>query len=223
MKEAFIFDMDGVIINSETTWEKYGSTFYIDLLGKDIAEKVGDAMGLSLPAMYDAAVSYGFKKAREEFYEAFDRQAKFIYEKAPITPGFSEFVSFLQSENFQLGIVSASPQHWIDMTLHKTTVSHMFEYVLSLHDRNDLRHKPAPDGFLEAMRVLHVTPRHTLILEDSNRGIQAAKTSGAFTIGFRQHLPKNYEQSGADVYAKNLKDVQKIVMSKMHTRSTKNL
>lgn len=114
----------------------------------------------------------------------------------------------------KIGLVSGSPESWIKLALEKTNITDTFNCIISLHDRADLGHKPAPDGYLEAMKKLGSDPQHTIILEDSNQGIQAAKASGAFTIGFRQLLIADYQQTGADVYADTMEDVIKIVEEK---------
>ena len=211
MNKAFIFDMDGVIVNSENTWTLHEDEFHEKLFGKEIMGKMGELVGLSIFGIYDEAVKHGLSRSKQDFFRQFDELAQIVYKEADISVGLKTLISFLQSKNFKVGLVSASPSSWIALTLGKAQVKNAFSYILSLHDRHDLKHKPAPDGFLEAMKVLHATPQHTIVLEDSNLGIQAAKASGAFTIGFRQHLLKGYEQKGADIYAETMSDVIKIV------------
>jgi beta-phosphoglucomutase-like phosphatase (HAD superfamily) len=61
------------------------------------------------------------------------------------------------------------------------------------------------------MELIGTTPENTIILEDSNTGIEAGQTSGALTIGLRQNLPEGYVQKGADLYAENLESLKKIL------------
>jgi HAD superfamily hydrolase (TIGR01509 family) len=211
MNKAFIFDMDGVIIDSERTWALYEQSFYENLFGKEIAEKVGHTIGMSLPVIYDVAATHGFSMQREEFYNLSHTKAKKIYAESKITEGVEDLIEKLKAMEFKIGLVSASPDLWIDLMFAKTNVRHLFDYVLSLHERENLHHKPHPDGYIAAMTYLQSAPETTIILEDSNRGIQSAKASGAFTIGFRQNLQKDYEQTGADIYADTLEEVVKIV------------
>jgi HAD superfamily hydrolase (TIGR01509 family) len=214
MYNAFIFDMDGVIIDTERTWGLYEKELQENLYGKEIAEKIGSTVGIAPAVTYDLAVSYGFSMDREVFFDHCYKLAEIIYKKAPITKDFEKLIAKLVTLDCKIGLVSASPQSWIDLALAKTPVSNKFDYILSLHEREDLQHKPAPDGYLEAMRELGSNPAHTIILEDSNRGIQSAKASGAFTIGFRQFLVAEYQQTGADVYADTMEDVIKIAAEK---------
>ena len=80
-----------------------------------------------------------------------------------------------------------------------------------LNERTDLKPKPEPDGYLEALKNLEADPKLSIILEDSNSGIQAAKASGAYVIGFKGNLVDGYVQKGADVYADTMQDVIKLV------------
>ena len=64
---------------------------------------------------------------------------------------------------------------------------------------------------LEAMKKLNSTPGKTIILEDSNKGIQSAKKSGALTVCLREHLRKNYLPQGADIYIDDLASLIKLL------------
>lgn len=61
------------------------------------------------------------------------------------------------------------------------------------------------------MNILGSTPQTTIILEDSNHGISAAKAAGAYIIGFQENLVPGYQQKGADVYAKDINEVIELV------------
>lgn len=111
MNRAFLFDMDGVIVDSERTWTHYDDTFLYNLFGKEIYQKFleVEAVGLSIPGIYDEAVKLGFKMPREEFYSNWHKQAQVVYSETPISLGFLELVSWLKLQHFKIGIVSAAP------------------------------------------------------------------------------------------------------------------
>ena len=211
MQKAFIFDMDGVLINSELTWHNQGKGFLQNLYSQDILKKIGSTIGMTLDVEYETARKYGFQMGKREYYRLYDDQAKIIYSQSKITSGLDEFIYFLKKEGFSLGIVSASRQVWIDQVLARIPLRKKFSYVLSMNSCKQLRPKPHPDGYLEAIKVLHAAPETTIILEDSNSGIQAARASGAVTIGFREHLIPDYHQIGAHHYANTLKEVANLV------------
>lgn len=211
MQKAFIFDMDGVLVDSENAWKQYGDGFLDDLLGKEIAQKIGDTIGMTVNTIYDKAVGYGFSMDKEKYFALYDEQASRMYVKAKITQGLDALVKTLLDHNFKLALVSSSRRTWIDYVLPRLSFSDKFDYILSLNDRPDLKPKPNPDGYMEAMGKLGASSKTTIILEDSNSGIQAAKASGAFTIGFKKNLVPLYVQRGADEYADSVNDIIRLI------------
>ena len=212
MNKAFLFDMDGVIVNSEYTWHHHGKDFAKSLYGEDIVEKMGDTTGTSLDYEYAFATRHGFSMDLEEFYKRYDEQAAKMYAKTTITKGLEELVYFLKEMEFRVGIVSSSRRPWIDMVLSKIGNKNLFNYILSLNEKG-LPSKPDPQGFLKAMEDLSAAPHTTVILEDSNNGILAARESGAFTIAFTPLLVKGYKQIQADRAANSYEDVKRILTS----------
>lgn len=216
MNKAFIFDMDGVIVNCEPQWEEFKKQYYPKKLGDETYEKMGPTIGMTLDGIYEKAVSLGANIEKESFLEGFFKEAPLIYKNALIVDGIERLTQVLIEQGFSLGLVSASPQAWIDIVLAKLPFKKNIKIILSLNERQYLRPKPYPDGYIEAIKLLESTPEKTIILEDSNRGIQAAKASGAYVIGFKENLVTGYQQNqqtGADVYAENIGDVIEIASS----------
>lgn len=212
MNKAFLFDMDGVIVDSERAWSLEGKDFAERLYGRDIVAKMGDTTGTTVDHEYDFAKNHGFSMDKEEFYKKYDEQAAKIYEKTTITQGLQGFVYNLKKMGYSAGIVSSSRRPWVDTVLAKIGDSSLFDYILSLNEKG-LPSKPSPEGFLHAMKDLSVTPATTIILEDSNSGIAAARASGAYTIAFTPLLVQGYVQIPADATAHSFEDVEKIVQS----------
>src|SRR5690348_5669385 len=119
MKKAFLFDMDGVIVDSEYKWQKYGADFARKLLGDAIVDAMGDTTGVSLDHEYDFATQHGFSMNKDEFYRLYDEQAKKMYAKTVITEGLEDLVNGLKQMDFVVGIVSSSRRPWIEMVLEK--------------------------------------------------------------------------------------------------------
>ena len=214
MKKAFLFDMDGVIVNSEQIWENISDDFTEKIYGKIIKEKIGDLTGVSVDKEYDLAVGQGFTMDKEKFVEIYDRQAMEVYKAADITKGLEKLLTFLKDNNFVIGIVSSSRKVWIEAALSKMHFRDMFKYILSLNEAG-LPSKPSPEGYFRAMKDLEVTPENTIILEDSNAGITAGKKTGAFVIAFTGFLVDGYEQISADATAHTMEEVMQIVKNKI--------
>jgi HAD superfamily hydrolase (TIGR01509 family) len=113
-----------------------------------------------------------------------------------------------------MGIVTNSPQTWINRVFPRLPFKEKIDVTISLKERTDLKHKPAPDGYLEALKLLNSAPKLSIVLEDSNPGIAAGKASDCYTIGYRGNLIEGYKQEGADAYADTMEEVAKIVATR---------
>ena len=215
MNKAFIFDMDGVIVDSERAWVKFESDFLNKLLGKELSQQVGETIGVTVNVVYDRVKALGFRMSREDFQKAYNKAAFHVYDKATISLGIEELASFLISNNFKLGLLSSSARSWIGKVLPRLTFRSSFESVISLNERLYLKPKPSPDGYIETMNNLGSSPKSTIILEDSNTGIKAAKASGAFTIAFSGNLVPGYKQAEADSHANTMQEVIGIIKSRI--------
>jgi HAD superfamily hydrolase (TIGR01509 family) len=211
MSKAFIFDFDGVIINNESLWERAKEEIFLEFFGKEIFLELGSTIGLNRNTIYEKAVELGSNIQKKELFNAFDARAAKIYQIAEITPSLDELCKKLVELNYKIGIVSASPIERINLVLDRLFFKKDFNYVLSLESRLDLRHKPAPDGYIEAIKQLNSIPQSTIVLEDSNIGISSGKAAGAYVIGLRQNLAEGYVQEGADKYANTMHDILPIV------------
>ena len=161
-------------------------------------------LGNSVTGIYTVASRYGLRISKEEFERIYDSYAEIVYREAKINEGIQELINKLISMEFKLGLVSSSRQYWIDMVIAKFNSKNPFQFILSLDGKN-VRPKPFPDGYLRAIEALDSQPRLTVIVEDSQRGIKAAKASGAITICLQEFLPKDYLPKGADRYVKTVK------------------
>lgn len=211
MKRAFLFDMDGVIVDSEREWQINGSDFPRQLYGNAIADAMGDTTGTSLDFEYAFAKERGFAMPLDEFYQLYDKQAEKMYAFTHISEGTEDLVRSLKEMGFLVGIVSSSRRYWIDIVLQKLTDPHLFDYIISLNQEG-LPSKPDPAGYRRAMEDLGVTPHNTIVLEDSNHGIQAARRSGAYVIGYTGNLIKGYIQTEkANAVVRTMREVLPIV------------
>lgn len=206
MNKAFIFDMDGVIVNSERIWTRYEKKFMPQLMGWQTYRKIkNEILGNSISNIYDIAQSMGFKMHKNEFLKIYCQYADIVYQEAKLTAGIEELITKLVSLKFKICLVSVSRQDWIDIVISKFK-KNSFDYVLSL-DSQGLKSKPDPEGYIKTIQALGMNPNNTIILEDSEKGIKAAKKSGAFTICLKENLAKNYLPKGADLYINTIKEL----------------
>lgn len=211
MSKTFLFDLDGVIINNEHMWELEKEKLYKDIFGQEVAGKLGSTLGVNMDEIHERAVSVGSAVPKKQFIDGFHKIGAKIYQTAPLTKNLDQLIQVLGTLDFRIGLVSASPEGWIKTVVHRLSLEDKFEVIVSIHERPDLLHKPHPDGYLEAMKLLASKSDQTIALEDSNLGIKSAKAAGIYTIGFRENLINGYQQEGADVYANNISQVIDIV------------
>lgn len=209
--------MDGVLVDSERVSLPEDHAFFAGVFGDDIANKIGDAMGVSAKDVYDIAVSNGSKMEKSTFYEKIDARSRDVYARSKLEQGVQPLVEYLVSNGFKLALVSATRYMWLEHILDTLGIRNKFAEIISINDTPGLRSKPAPDGFLEALRRLDADPKRSFVLEDSNRGIAAGKASGCFVIGYRGLLMPGYVQDGADEYTDTMEGVVEIVIRRSQT------
>lgn len=208
MKKAVIFDMDGVILDSENVWEKYDQKFFGPKLYARLKPRIKAS---SLDKIYRMATEEGFKIKKDEFLNRYFEISKTIYKEAALTKGLEELLDELSVRGIKIGLATSSPMAWADLVMSRLKNPHLFECVVSVFDMPHIRTKPNPDSFLAAMQELGVDPKQTLIVEDSNNGIKAAKASGAYVVCLTEHLPEGEHPKGADKYINNLGDLIKLI------------
>jgi len=214
VNKAFIFDMDGVLVDSERQWLQYNEESILkEFFDAATREAIGSTTGLGVRGLYDKATKLGAKVDFDELSRVYEVVAMKVYDEASLTEGAGRLAKKLEGWGFRLGLVTSSPQSWINRVVPRLTFANRLEAVISLGERPDLKTKPEPDAYLEAMKILGASAALSVVLEDSNLGIAAGKAAGAYVIGFSGNLVDGYEQTGADSYADTMEDVIKLVES----------
>ena len=207
MNKAFIFDMDGVLINSEPVWDELERTRLSKFFGADIFARMGSFVGIGVSDVIERATSLGAVFEPAEYLKIANEMAQEVYARSPVTRDVDVLAQKLLDMGFRLGLVTQSPQRWLNQVLPRLPFKDALGIVISLYEHPELKRKPNPDGYLSAIKTLDAEPAHSIVLEDSNLGIASGKTAGAYVIGYRGNLPRGYEQEGADAYADTMEDV----------------
>ena len=198
--QAVIFDMDGVIVDSELHWKSLEGYFLQALIPGWTMQDQGKIIGLSLDNLYTMlADEYGLKKPRESFLAQYHAMAAQIYrEKAALLPGFRETLDRLISLKMPLALASSSPRSWIELVLDKFDLRSAFRVVVSAEEVGG-QGKPAPDIYLHTARKLNVQPADCVVIEDSKNGALSARNAGMFCIGLRNGFNEEQDLSAAHV------------------------
>ena len=208
MIEAVVFDLDGLLLDSEQVWDEAREQLAEERGGRwhDQAQK--DMMGMSSTEwsryMHEQV---GLPEPPEEINrEVVERLAATYREHLPALPGAREAVERLAAR-WPLGLASSSNRELIDLTLELLGVKQLFAVTVSSEEV--ARGKPAPDVYLEAARRLEVDPGHAAAVEDSNNGILAAKAARMRVLAIpNRHFPPGEEAlAQADVVLDSLAEL----------------
>jgi HAD superfamily hydrolase (TIGR01509 family) len=209
MRKAILFDMDGVIAHSETLWNEREPELLRDILPVSAADTIiGNTRGLSESLIYEWAKKLGYSGTRENFYDRYDRLAQKIYAECALTPGMDDLFGELKHSEASIGLVSSSPMDWITIVLHRLKNRDVFRFVESVNAHPELRPKPAPDGYIAAMQALQANPANTLIIEDSQTGINAAVAAGARVCCFALHVDREKMPTGVTQFAHTIEELR---------------
>jgi HAD superfamily hydrolase (TIGR01509 family) len=181
---AVVFDMDGVLIDSEHVWDEVREQLARDRSGTYGPEAQRAMMGMSAPEwsayMRDVV---GIAAAPEEINAEVVRRMHDRYrEGLPVVPGAVDAVRRLEHAGLRLAVASSSNRELIDAVLDALTLTASFDAVVSSEEVP--RGKPAPDVYLEATRRLGLAPRACVAVEDSTNGILAADAAGLAVVAY---------------------------------------
>ena len=196
MIEAVIFDLDGVLIDSEHVWDEVRQQLAEERGGHWSDNASRDMMGMSSLewSRYMRDVVGLDEKPDEISAEVVRRLEKRYHAELPLIPGALGAVERLAAR-WPLGLASSSNRELIDLVLAESGLGRSFQ--ASVSSEEVARGKPAPDVFLEAARRIGVDPADGAGVEDSHNGILAARAAGLRVIA----IPNHEFPPGADALA----------------------
>jgi HAD superfamily hydrolase (TIGR01509 family) len=206
--DAVIFDLDGLLIDSEAVWDEVRKRFVEENGGlwHDAAQR--DMMGMSSVEWSQYVRDrLGVQMEPEEISQAVaDRVADAYQEYLPLLPGAVEAVRSLAAQ-WPLGLASSSNRPVIDLVLHLAGTADAFEATVSSEEVG--AGKPAPDVYLEAAKRLGKEAAACVAIEDSTNGIKSAHAAGMGVIAVpNQDFPPDPDALElADVTLKSLTEV----------------
>ena len=187
MIEAVVFDLDGVLLDSEQVWDEVREQLARERGGRWSERAQADMMGMSSPEwsryMHDVV---GLPEPPEEINAEVVRRMLARYrELLPLLPGALEAVRRL-GERWTLALASSSNRELIDAFVEVTGL----DFRVTVSSEEVPRGKPAPDVFLEAARRLAVAPGRCAAIEDSANGIRSAHAAGLLVVAIpNRHYP----------------------------------
>ncbi len=176
--EAIIFDMDGLLVDSEIVWYEAEVDFvsarnavYTEDIRKYIIGKRLDEFMVTLKDHYQ------FEESLDVLVDdLIARMMQIIPDKVKPQPGAREIIDYVQAVGIPHAIASSSPISVINATLESQGWRSLFDVRCTADD--EAKGKPAPDVYLTAARRLSIDPKQCLALEDSPNGSRAAIAAG---------------------------------------------
>lgn len=193
MIDGVIFDMDGLMFDTERMW----ATFWepaLATLGLPYKEGLADAArGSAGESMYRILRQfYGEDCDAIAISDALQREADRAFEApVPKKPGLDELLAWLSEQGIPMAVASSSRRASILHHLENWGLTRYFKAVVSGEDVT--ASKPDPEIFLLAAKKLGTEPAHTLVLEDSHNGIRAGAAGGFVTVMVPDLMPANEE------------------------------
>ena len=177
MIEAVVFDLDGLLIQTEEIWDEVREALVRERGGRYDASAQRAMMGMSSPEwsryMHD---ELGLSDPPEEISAEVVRRMEARYRRQlPLVPGARDAVERLAAR-WPLGLASSSNRPLIDAVLELSGLARFFRVTVSSEEV--ARGKPSPDVYLDAARRLDVSPQRCAAVEDSHSGMRSARAAG---------------------------------------------
>ena len=187
MTESIVFDLDGLLIDSEQVWDNVREALAQERGGRWHEQAQRDMMGMSSPEwsryMHEVV---GLAESPEEINRiVVERMLELYSAGPPWLPGALDAVR-RTAALLPLGLASSSNRELIDLVLEAGSIAPLFGATVSSEEV--ARGKPAPDVYLEVARRLGVSPARCVAVEDSHNGIRAAKAAGMFCVAIPNPL-----------------------------------
>lgn len=212
--KAFIFDMDGVIIDSE----KYYA-LAIQGLVKDYGYEVDQVytnqfIGMTNTKTFEKIISdFNIDSTPAEltekmmvYKERYDEEQGLIF-----YPGILALLKRLKAHGFRLAIASSSRMNEIKQTVDALDAHEYFDFLVSGEDIN--KSKPDPGIYLHTAELLKMDPSQCIVIEDSHNGARAAKAAGMYCIGYidTQYPPQDLSMVNQKIYHHDELDLDQLI------------
>ena len=190
--QLVIFDMDGLLVNSEPFW-KIAEKEVFGKLGLNLTDDLlRQVMGFRLSEVvkhwyhYQPWPNPNFEQTERD---VLDCVKQLIHQKADAMPGVYEVLTQCKNKNYKIALASSSAMELIDVVIDKLNIRHYFDVVWSA--QYEEYGKPNPAIFLSVAKQLNTEPKHCVVLEDAINGVIAAKAARMYCIAIPEEVSYN--------------------------------
>ncbi len=192
--DAVVFDMDGVIFDSETAtmacWQELAQKYGIGEIEETYHACIGTTRTRTKEIVQQAfGRDFPFERYEEEAEKLF--QEKYSGGRLPVKPGVREILLFLKDRKIKTALATSTEKNKVISQLRDAGLADYFDVIVT----GDMvaRSKPAPDIFLLACEMVGAPPERTVAIEDSYNGIRAAQAGGLIPLMVPDMLPATGE------------------------------
>lgn len=208
--EAVIFDMDGVLIDSEPLHIQLEEEIFREIGANISFDEHISFVGTTSHYMWEYVKNKCNVPLTVEELVEMDRKRYFDYisendDAVKPIEGIDEIVKELYSREVKLAVASSSPIDVIELVVKRLKLESYFDELVS----GDFvqRSKPYPDIFLYAAEKLNIAPERCIVIEDSNKGVLAAKSAGMKVVGFINPNSGDQDISMADMVIRSFSEL----------------
>lgn len=210
MLKAVIFDMDGVLVDTEPLYDEQRIAYTKKRFNVDIdKEFMSRARGLSAKSFFELlftefkithSIEEVVQHSRDDYFE-------FLKNHPDLKPidGVVDLINQLHKEGILLAVASSASSRRINFILELLNVKDKFQTIS--HSDIVEKGKPHPDIYLKAAQLLGVDPKDCVAIEDATNGVKSAKAAGMKVIGFRNSSHNTQDLSEADLILRNFNEL----------------
>lgn len=204
---AVVFDMDGVLLDSEPLHHRALNELLVQDGSRGLTfEEYVPYMGTTDEYTWtDLIQRFGLPHAFAHYRDRYDERILELYRGSSVlAPGAACLLDELKARRLPLAVASSSRCSWVESCLDALDIRHQFDVVVS--GEMVRRSKPDPEIFLLAARLLGIAPTACLAIEDSPQGVAAAVASGMLTVAVDSPYPTAAQTSAAQIHLRSLED-----------------
>ncbi|WP_081300601.1 HAD family hydrolase [Clostridium beijerinckii] len=205
MKKAVIFDMDGVLVNTESFYFKRRMKFFDELKIEPDTRKIEDFIGSTNGMIWEMLVPNDDEKRNilKEEYSKYCKEHEVCFQEI-LNPSVKEVIRELKDRNIKIAIASSSERKEILRMVEECGIASCIDFVISGEECT--QSKPDPEIYIRAIKALELLETEVLAVEDSALGIRAAKAAGLTVAAL---VAKDYyiDQSEADYKVNDLIEI----------------
>ena len=218
--QAVIFDMDGLMVDSEplqteatiSFLKRHGHTFNVDDRSDMVGRKTIEALAMVKQKYQIPMTLEDIFRERESIY------LELVHHKLEMQAGLESLLRRLKEAGYAIALASSGYREYVNLVLDKFHLREFFQTMVTGDEAQE--GKPSPEIFLMAAKRLGVSPAACLVLEDAQHGVLAAKRAGMRCIAVPNSITEHQDFSLADVVVSSLDEVTITLIQRLAEQPT---